>query len=64
MEQRLTEFPNLGLDGDEGDEVPVKIAVVTFAFDNAEIIYALNKRGMYIKNQNWKKYIKINEKIV
>lgn len=64
MEQRLTEFPALGIDGDEGDEAPVKIAVVTFAFDNAEIIYALTKRGMYIKNQNWKKYIKINDKIV
>lgn len=50
MEQRLTEFPGLGIDGPEGDEAPVKIAVVTFAFDNAEIIKNLTKRGTYIKN--------------
>jgi hypothetical protein len=49
MEQRLTEFPGLGIDGDEGDEAPVKIAMVTFAFDNAEIIYNLKRRGQYIR---------------
>jgi hypothetical protein len=64
MEGRLTEFPPLGIDGDEGDEMPVKIALVTFAFDNAEIIYALTRRGEYIRNQKWKKYIKTNDKIV
>jgi len=64
MEQRLTEFPGLGIDGPEGDEAPVKIAVVTFAFDNAEIIKRLTTRGQYIKQQKWKKYIKTNEKIV
>lgn len=64
MEQRLTEFPGLGIDGVEGDEAPVKIAVVTFAFDNAEIIKRLTTRGQYIKQQKWKKYIKTNEKIV
>ena len=45
MEARLTEFPALGIDGPEGDEAPVKIACVTFAFDNAEIIHSLTKRG-------------------
>lgn len=45
MEQRLTEFPSLGIDGAEGDDIAVKIAMVTFAFDNAEIIYSLKKRG-------------------
>jgi hypothetical protein len=45
MEARLTEFPGLGIDGPEGDEAPVKIAVVTFAFDNAEIIKRLTTRG-------------------
>jgi hypothetical protein len=34
MESRLTEFPALGIDGPEGDAAPVKIAVVTFAFNN------------------------------
>ena len=51
MENRLTEFPGLGIDGPEGDEAPVKIAVVTFAFDNAEIIKNLTKRGTYVKKQ-------------
>jgi hypothetical protein len=64
MEARLTEFPGLGIDGPEGDEAPVKIAVVTFAFDNAEIIRRLTTRGQYIKQQKWKKYIKVNNKIV
>jgi len=60
----LTEFPGQGVDGPEGDEAPVKIAVVTFAFNNAEIIHNLTRRGQYIKNQSWKKYEKINAKIV
>jgi hypothetical protein len=51
MEKRLTDFPDLGIDDYEGDERPIKIAVVTFAFDNAEMIYALTRRGQYIRNQ-------------
>jgi hypothetical protein len=31
-------MPALGLDGPEGDEMPVKIAVMTFAFDNSKVI--------------------------
>lgn len=64
MEQRLTEFPGLGIDGPEGDEAPVKIAIVTFAFNNAEIIYNLVRRGDYIRNQSWKKYEKLHGKMV
>lgn len=64
MEARMTEFPALGIDGPEGDEAPVKIAMVTFAFNNAEIIHALKKRGTLIRNQKWKKYEKLNAKIV
>ena len=48
MEQRLTEFPALHLDGEGGDMEDVKIACITFAFDNPEIIEALRKRGTYI----------------
>lgn len=64
MEARLTEFPALGIDGPEGDEAPVKIACVTFAFDNAEIIYSLTKRGQYIRQCKWAAFEKINKKIV
>ena len=52
MERRLTEFPNLGIDGDEGD-IAIKIAMITFAFDNGEIIYDLRRRGKYIRQQKW-----------
>ena len=64
MEKRLTEFPALGLDGPEGDEAPVKIAVVTFAFNNSEMISALKKRGGLIRGAKWKKYDKLHTKIV
>lgn len=63
MESRLTEFPGLGIDGPEGDEAPVKIAVVTFAFNNAEIIHSLRRRGTLIKNEQWKKYEKLHLKV-
>jgi len=51
MDKRLTLFPALGMDGPEGDALPVKIAAINFAFDNSEIIYGLQKRGKAIKNE-------------
>lgn len=63
MESRLTEFPALGIDGPEGDEMPVKIAVITFAFFNFEIIHNLRKRGMYIGKEKWEKIEKVEEKM-
>lgn len=63
MESRLTEFPALGIDGPEGDEMPVKIAVITFAFFNFEIIHNLRKRGQFIGKEKWEKIEKINEKM-
>lgn len=38
IENILTAMPALGLDGPEGDEAPVKIAILTFAFDNPRVI--------------------------
>ena len=38
METRLTEFPGLGYDGIEGDMADVKIANITFAYNNAKIV--------------------------
>ena len=63
MEARLTEFPALGIDGPEGDEMPVKIAVITFAFFNFEIIHNLRRRGEYIGQEKWKKLEKVNTKM-
>lgn len=64
MEQRLTEFPALHLDGIEGDLEPVKIALITFAFDNSEIVNGLKNRGRFIKNEQWEKLDKENQKLV
>jgi hypothetical protein len=47
MSRRLTEMPDLGYE-DEPVET-VKIALVTFAFDNAELINLLKQRGAAIK---------------
>ena len=63
MEARLTEFPALGIDGPEGDEMPVRIAIITFAFFNFEIIHNLRRRGEYIAAEKWKKLEKINNKM-
>lgn len=63
LEERLTEMPALGLDGPEGDAAPVKIAILTFAFDNSKVIKWLRERGTYIKNENWANVHKINERI-
>jgi len=40
MESRLTDFPSLGIDEVvEGEEEgPIKIAIITFAFNNSEVI--------------------------
>jgi len=54
MEYRISEFPGLGFDGPEGDEEPVKIAKITFAFDSSDVIRLLVDRGRAIKNEKWK----------
>lgn len=63
MESRLTDFPALGIDGPEGDIMPVKIAMITFAFNNSEIIHNLYYRAYYIQNEQWKKMEKLHKKM-
>lgn len=63
MEHRLTDFPSLGIDGPEHEDEPVRIAVVTFAFNNAEIIQNLKWRGRYIKFEKWAALEKLNGKM-
>lgn len=53
LESRLTDMPGLGYDGEEGDEQPIKIALVTFAFDNSSLIRWLRHRGKFIRNEDW-----------
>jgi len=63
MEARLTDFPCLGIDGPEHADDPVKIAIITFAFNNSEIIQNLKQRGKFIKNEKWKSCEKLQAKM-
>lgn len=38
LERRLTEMPAQGLEGDLGNISPIKIAMISFAYDNSEVI--------------------------
>jgi len=63
LEQRITEFPDLGIDGPESADKPVKIAQITFAFHNAKVINWLKKRGKFIKTEKWEKVDEVNHEI-
>ena len=56
-------MPSLGFDGEEGDKDRVRIALITFAFNNARVINWLRQRGFHIKNENWGKLEKVNTTI-
>jgi hypothetical protein len=64
LEYRLTEFPGLGYEGIEGDNAPVKIAVITFAYHNEDIIRNLSNRGWAIKMDNYKNLDIINNNVI
>ena len=63
LEKRLTEMPSMGMDGPEGDEEPIRIAILTFAFENAKVINWLKERGLHIKNEDWAKLAKVDKTI-
>ena len=44
-------------------EAEIKVALVTCAFNNAQIINWLKKRGTHIKNEEWDKLDDINDTI-
>ena len=58
MEKRLASFPSHCEVEEE-----IKIAMVTFAFDNAEIIRGLRKRGKAIRQEDWDLLEKINDRM-
>ena len=64
MEYRLTEFPDLGYEEDMGDATEIKIALITFAYDNAKIINELTSRGVAIKNEDYRSLDHINRHVV
>jgi hypothetical protein len=61
IEERLTQFPDLGYEEQPPDRV--EIAMITFAFDNAEFINLLRERGLYIKTEKYDKMREVNLKI-
>jgi hypothetical protein len=52
-------MPNLGYE--ESDEI--KIAQITFAFNNSKVINWLKKRGSFIQSQKWEKMDAIEKEI-
>ena len=64
MEYRLTEFPGLGYEGEEGNMAEVKIAMITFAYRNEKMIKELSARGSSIKNEDYRMLNHINEHVV
>lgn len=59
LETRLTSMPSAGMD----DSDQIKIAMITFAFDNAKVINWLRHRGTCIKKEDWKGLKDTNETI-
>lgn len=51
MERRLSELPDLGFEEEPLEEI--KIAVTTFAYNNADVINILRTRGQMIKSEDW-----------
>jgi hypothetical protein len=61
LEERLTNLPDLGYEDEAPDRI--RIAMITFAFDNARLINLLRIRGTAIKFENYNKMREINDKI-
>jgi len=61
LQKRLNALPNTGIDGPE--EQDIKIAQITFAFNNSAVINWLQQRGKFIKTEKWEKVKDINAKI-
>ena len=64
MESRLTEFPGLGYEGTKGDKSEVKIAMITFAYRNEEVIRELVGRGTAIKGEKYRVIDHINKHVL
>jgi hypothetical protein len=63
MEDRINRIEDQGYDDENARNYRKKIAKITFAFDNAEIIEMLTKRGELIKKEKWDKLDEFNVKI-
>jgi hypothetical protein len=63
LQKRITDFPDLGIDEPEQNAHGIKIAQITFAFENSKVINWLKKRGTFIKQEKWDKLDEINKTI-
>jgi hypothetical protein len=58
----MSAMENLGFDGENPG--PIKVAQITFAYNNSRIISWLQKRGTLIKTEKWDKLDELNEQIL
>lgn len=66
LEERISAMDDLGYDGpvtEEHGKKRIRVAQITFAFFNEDIITQLRKRGTLIKTEKWEKLEQINDKI-
>lgn len=61
LETRLTRLPDLQYEDNPPDRI--RISMMTFAFDNAELINLLKKRGQFVKFEKYDDMRAVNEKI-
>lgn len=55
---------DLGYDPVDDRDYHKKIAQISFAYSNSEVVEWLIDRGYYIKNEKWDKAARIENKIV
>lgn len=60
MESRLDKLPHQDMDDDVTE---IKIAMLTFAFDNSKVINLLRERGAAIKAEKWDEQKKVEDRI-
>jgi len=60
MERRLDQLPHQDMDDDVTE---IKVAKVTMAFNNAEVINLLRERGTIIKSEQWDKQADVEKRI-
>ena len=63
MEDRINKIEDQKYDDEDARNYRKKIAKITFAFNNAEVIEMLSKRGALIKKEKWDDLDKINIEI-
>ncbi|CDW71360.1 UNKNOWN [Stylonychia lemnae] len=61
LEQNFSRLPDLGFEDQKIEHI--RISMITFAFDNSDLINLLKKRGLAIQQENYNKMREINMKI-